>query len=1175
MLRIVRRIATCCVAFSLLGATQVVFAQTSNATIDGEITDPKGAVIPGAKVVLTSKDTLQHLTYVSDPNGLYIFRNVLPGTYRLTVTAQGFGQYLQEAIQVRIGYPIRQNVQLKLEATTQRVEVAADASPLNFENAEIRGSIDPQEIQDVPLLVSGSLRSAGNFASLLPGVIRGTGDVSGAHVSGGQAQTGMVILDGVWLYNSSGTAGLTGAVLDFPQSPDIISEFQVLTSNYDARYGSASGVTVENVRSGTNSFHGTAYEFNRNTSFNATQWGVAPASKAQDIENDFGGNFGGPLKLPFWKHRDHRTFFFANFEAFRIRGALFRPTVSIPSLAERTGDFSDWIDPNTGQLIPVYDPATHKQFMGCNGNTPNVICSTDPRLQNSLAKQWFQYLPNPTYPGPINNFLAAAQPVFLGTDADSVTEKIDEYIGAKDHLSEMFYFKYLPETTFTTLPAVISNSGTSFKRTSVFRANWDHTFTPNVVNHLSFGFQDDKFYGGGIDGPYAAKLPQIPGVASHAYPPQITFEHNATFQGFGTGSGDPKIQPWLAPAWITNDAVSMTRGKHTISFGGELRISQNSFVNLGQQSGIFDFERGETGIPSQPGTGSPIASFLLEQVDYSQTNFYTSTNIDAHINSVSLFVGDTWRVTPKLTVSPGLHWEVDPPPLDARNHFSYFDPTLPNPGAGNLPGAIAFAGSGAGRSGRRVPEDIWYGGIAPRVGVAYALTAKTVIRSGYGLFYDNANMPGWAGGISQDGYNASVFFNGSPDHSQPAFILSNGIPPNHPVPQKLVSTFDNGQNAPVYRARTANRLPYSQQWNLTVEHQFTDRDYISTSYVGTKGTRLLSDIAPINVANPSYLSLGAKLNDLFGPNDTQVDGVPVPFPGFATVMTGCLPTVAQALLPFPQYCNTIQGLNENKGSSIYHSLQLKAEHRFSKGLWALLSYTNSKLITNADIGETIVIPNYFSPYHVGRNRSLAIEDVPQVLNVAFTYELPFGRNKTWLNSNGVVNAVVGGWKFNGVYRTQSGIPFQISSSACNVPSQFINFCSPALLSGKSPFLQNPSHFDPSKPVLDVHAFESFGSFNYYTGSGPRVQNFRQPGFSDFDLGLNKSIHLTERLTFQFRADAFNIFNAHHFNSVGAFIQSYGNGGSAFVTDVASPNFGMWNGGVSLPRNLQVSGRISF
>src|SRR2546423_11070159 len=415
MLGMVRRIAVCALAISVLGTASSVLSQSNNASISGEITDQNGAVVQGAHVVLTSKDTKESSTFVSDVNGLYSFRNVVPGAYKLSVTAQGFGEYVQDGVLVRVGYPIRQNVQLKLETTIQRVVADADASPLNFENAELRGSIAPQVIQEVPLLVSGSIRSAANFASLLPGVVRGTGDVAGAHVNGGQSQTGIVVLDGIALYNSSGTQGLTGAVLDFPQSPDLISEFQVLTSNYDAQYGSAGGVTVENVRSGSSSFHGTAYEFNRNSSLNAIQWGIPASDKAQDIENDFGGNFGGPLKLPFWKNRDHRTFFFTNFEAFRIRGSLNRPTLSIPSLAERQGDFRDWIDPETGNLIPIYDPAAHQQFMRCDGNTPNAICSTDPRMQNSLAKQSFQYLPTLTSTGALNTYLQPPTPPFLGT----------------------------------------------------------------------------------------------------------------------------------------------------------------------------------------------------------------------------------------------------------------------------------------------------------------------------------------------------------------------------------------------------------------------------------------------------------------------------------------------------------------------------------------------------------------------------------------------------------------------------------------------------------------------------------------------------------------------------------------------------------------------------------------
>ena len=606
-----------------------------------------------------------------------------------------------------------------------------------------------------------------------------------------------------------------------------------------------------------------------------------------------------------------------------------------------------------------------------------------------------------------------------------------------------------------------------------------------------------------------------------------------------------------------------------------MRFAQNSPTFLGGQSGSFGFAPGETGILGV-NSGSPIASFLLEQVDSASTTFYTSTVIDARTKSFSLFASDTWRVTPKLTISPGIHWEVDPPSLDANDRFSYFDPNLPNPGAGNLPGAIAFAGDGSGRSGRRRPEDTWYGGIAPRIGVAYALAPKTVIRAGYGIFYDNANMPGWDGGITQDGYNSTSVFGNSMGGMQAAFVLSNGLPSNHPVPPNLVPTFDNGGVAPVYRLRNGNRLPYTQQWNLTVEHEFSGNDYVAVSYVGTKGNRLLSQIDPTNAINPSYLtSLGAQLNDEFQPGQTVLDGVPVPFPDFATVMTGCAPSVAQALLPFPQYCNNIRARNENEGASIYHGFQLKAEHRFSKGLWALLTYTNSKLITNADAQESTYNGAVFSPFEKQRNRSLAIEDVPQALNIAYNYDLPFGRGKMWMNGGGLSNAVFGGWTFNGVYRVQSGIPFQFSSSNCNVPGQLAASCIPGLLPGAAPFAQSIGNIDVSKPLFTASSFEPAASFNFYTGNGPRVQDFRQPGYSDFDIGLQKEVHLSERLTFQVRGDAFNIFNAHHFNTVGISIQSSGLGGSAFDTDVAGTTFGSWNGAVTSARNIQVSGRISF
>ncbi len=1166
-------------------------SQGTNASIDGQITDPRGAVIPGADVELISKETNTTTKFVSDSGGLYSFRDVIPGNYQLKATAAGFSEYVQDGIVVRVGYPVRINIALAVGSTTQQVEVRGDASALNFENAEVRESIDPQVIQQVPLLVSGSIRSAANFASILPGIARGSGDVTGAHINGGQAQTGTVVLDGSPLFNPSGVQGLTPAVLDFPQSPDVISEFQVLTSNYEPQYEGAAGVTVEHVRSGTDRFHGTAYEYNRNAALNGTQWGSS--SKAQDVENDFGGNLGGPFRLPFVKKGLVRTYFFGNFEGFTIAGGASRATLSLPSEQERKGDFSDWTD-SSGNLIPIYDPATTRanpaynpsaptgpqnlpylrnQFMGCDGTTPNVICSSDPRVQSSLANQWFQYLPTPTSPGPFANYLAPPVPNFLGTNAYTYLEKVDAYVGSKDHVSEMFFYKYLPETTFTQLPVPVSNSTTSYKRTPVLRINYDHTFSERLINHFGFGWQNDKYYGGGIDGGSAAKLPQIPGVAAHDYPPQILLGNG--FTGYGTGQGNPNLQPWLSPAYLLNDVIYLTKGKHTLTFGGDFRHSGNSPTFINNQAGQFSFAPTETGLLGL-NSGSSIASFLLEQVDSASVTYYTSTTIDALQESYAAFLGDTWRATPKLSITPGVRYEIGLPSKDSNNKFAYFNPTVPNAGADNLPGSVSYAGSGPGRSGVRYPEAIWYKGIVPRLGMSYALRSNTVVRAGYGLYIDDVNMPGYDGGITQDGYNTYAVFGNSQGGLQPAFILSQGVPQNYPVPPQLTPTIDNGLNTPIYRPRNANRLPYAGEWNLTIEHEFTSNDNVSVAYVGSKGTRLLSQIHPLNAINPSYLSsLGPSLYDVFQPGQNTLDGVNLPFSTFATTMTGCAASVAQALVEYPQYCNGIIGRNENEGNSTYNSFQLKAEHRFSQGLWALLTYTNSKLITDANTAENGGTGSIISPYQPGRLKTLALEDVPQVFNIAYTYELPFGTGKRWLSQGGLTNQIVGGWTFSGVFRAQSGIPFQITSSSCNVPSQFQAICLPGSIGGVSPFAQSKSSIDVTKPLLNASAFEPVSSFNFYTGYGRATQNFRQPGYNDFDMGLQKIVHITESVTFQLRGDAFNALNSHHFNEVGISLQGGGLGGSAFTTDIASPNFGLWNGTVTRPRSIQVSGRISF
>ena len=296
--------------------------------------------------------------------------------------------------------------------------------------------------------------------------------------------------------------------------------------------------------------------------------------------------------------------------------------------------------------------------------------------------------------------------------------------------------------------------------------------------------------------------------------------------------------------------------------------------------------------------------------------------------------GDTWKVNNKLSVNYGLRWDNFTPSREKYNNMSFFD-FGPNPGAGNRPGRLAFAGDkwGAASAGREFPEDNFHNGFGPRLGVAYAVNDKTVVRTGYGIFYTQAFYPGWGGGVDQTGFNSSGSLGttglGGLD---PAFYWQNGFPIDKlQKPPFIDPTFANGKSAPTYRPVDANRLSYAQQWNFTIERQLPMNALVSAAYVGNKGTRLPSQISPINALNPQLLSqYGSKLTDQFGANDTSVDGVPQPYSGWAQqllTVNNCTPTVAQALLPYPQYCGGITGLNENLGSSTYHALEVRLEKR--------------------------------------------------------------------------------------------------------------------------------------------------------------------------------------------------------------------------------------------------------
>ena len=1160
--------------FLLAFAGQFGRAQDVNASFSGRAFDQSGGTVPAASISLRSVGTGVVLQTKTGPDGSFSFHDVPPGEYEVHAVAAGFRDYLRTGIRAELGSRMRIDVKLELGSTTQTVEVKENASPLNYDNAAQGGDIAPQTVENLPLLVSGGPRSAAAFVTLLPGVTSADGNITNAHINGAVQGSGEAILNGVSMTNPSGGNGIWSAAFDFPQSPDMVSELRVLDSNYEPQYGSTSGaVFIMETKSGTNQFHGGGFEYLRNTVFNARQFGAD--SRPTDNEHDFGAALGGPLKVPGLWTSHNKTYFFVSPEFFRISGGIVRQTLSIPSLKEREGDFTDWVDGN-GKMIPIYDPATTRivngqvvrdQFMGCDGHHPNVICSNDPRLQSSLASGWLKYLPAPTSPGPLNNFQPPAVPGFISSDANFLNMRFDEYIGNADHFTvTIFKRDNLPQTTHL-LPLQLSTDLENYKHTWLNRVNYDHIFSPTVLNHFAIGYTDDMYFGGGLDAPYAKDLPQIAGVATHEYAPAIRF--GSGFAGFGSNTGSAAANRWPDPTIIGSDLVTWVKGAHALKLGIEYRHLTNTFHSVSGGAGQFTFDSPETGLLTS-NSGSPVASFLLGLVD-NGTETVRSIDVATAVQQSWIWhVGDTWKISPKLTINYGVRWDMVTPSSEKHDVMSFFDAAGVNPSAGDRLGSLAFAGTRWGNASfdSKHPEDTFYGGFAPRLGIAYAPTDKTVIRTGYGIFYDPGYYPGWTGGVAQDGFNSSPVFGSTLGGLSPAFLLSQGFPQGFQNPPYLDPGFLNGQSGPLYRPGDANRLPYSQQWNLTIERQIGSNLTVSAAYVGNKGTRLLSRTAAINVLNPSLLTqYGDHLYDQFAPGQTVLDGVSIPYAGWVEQMTACAPSVAQALLPYPQYCGPLQGLNENAGNSTYHSLQLKAEKRLANGLWFLASYTWSKLLTDADNNQLDgaiggqALAGAISPFERRRNKALALQDVPQTFVFSTTYDLPFGKNKRWLNSPGFIDRIVGGWSLSTILRFNSGSPFYFRSSYCNIPGQFDEACIPGILPGANPWAQNKGAIDPNASLFNINAFEPISNFNYYAGVGPRVTNLRGFGAKNQDLMLSKNIAITERFNFQLRAEAFNLWNNHQIRG--------------FVTDIASPSFGMWDGNVSQPRNVQLATRFTF
>lgn len=1188
-----------------VGVSGQVFAQDTNASLTGAVTDEHGGAIAGVSLTLTNEVTLFKIDFVTNEGGEFNFANVPPGKYDLVATAKGFKSVTQKGIELAATQQGRVNVQLPLGDVKEEVTVTGEASQINFVDPTVGGGIAPETLQDFPLTVSGAPRSSVTVADMLPGVSTGaSGNAYNTRINGGLVSGDEAVLDGATVMEGyMNQSGMVSLETDFGMSPDITSEVHVLTANYDAQYGnSTSGQLIIATRSGGDQFHGAAYEYLRNDAMNARQWGTPLTSrKPEDKENDFGANLGGPILIPhlhgpasFFK-----GYFYFNYEGFKEAGGANSATLSIPSLAARNGNFG-------GAGTQLYYPNDPSRF-GADAGQPvafgGVMNQMNPAYEDPVAKAWMAALPTPTNSGEVNNyFIPKAGQGSLTANENVYFGRVDMNVGMKDHFFWTTWWQRSGVNAQTNLPVAVSTAAPANpENANIQRLNWEHNFSGNMTNHATIGYlnRNESYYA--LNG--HAPLPTVPGVADQTFRPQMNFGGGYTQLG-NSNVPNPGQAKTTRGTWAFNDVFTRIIGSHTINAGFEWRLAGTS-IHLGtNQGGTFTFNpdtTGNQGCPSNASCpGDAAATFYLGAASSANIAYYNVLAEYPRQDAWAVHVGDSWRITPKLTLDYSLRWDYIQPFREKYNNLSFFDPNGLNPGAVTaagveLKGRLAFAGKGFGPAsyGAPYPEIPFKKAFAPRVGFAYAVNDKTVVRAGYGIYFGQAFYPGWSGGMSQDGFNKTVTLSETSvgNLKSPALYLSTGVSPAQVGETKNISSsFDNGQTPSLYRPLDGNRRPYSSQWNLTIERELPQSFAATVSYVGTQGTHLPSQISPLNVLNPydrSVLSIGSDLaanyNSPNGPATFAAHGVSVPYVNWQTQMTGCTPTLAQALLPYPQFCGALQGLNEQHATSSYHSLQIGINRHAKNGLFFLGSFTYSKLMTNASdstqAGGSNGLGNggNFSPFNPSpRNYALAPDNVPITAQISVVYDLPFGRNKRYLSQGGIVNVVAGGWQVSPLFHYEYGTPLWFTSSSCpsnSLVPAFRQSCIPGILPGQKPYLHGRNSFNPHTDgrLLNPAAFESNFSQFGYTGSGSAVSNLYGSDFKDTDIAFTKNTRITERVNFKFMANFFNAFNNHYF-------VSQGNGPSLpFVTDIAASgnSFGTWNGTVSNPRTIQFAGRIEF
>jgi hypothetical protein len=1075
------------------------FAQIA-ASLRGRVLDPAGAAVPNANVELTESAKNVHQSTTTSSTGDYLFTNLNPGSYAIAVKASGFQQLDHTGITVTVGQTVSADLTLSLGGDQQTVTVDSDFPLMQIGTSDIQTNIAQPTIAAMPL----NTRNFIQLSTLAPGVELPPGTLL-PRINGGRPRTNEYLYDGI-----SALQPEPGQVAYFPILDDI-QEFTVQANNVPAEFGRFNGGVVNvATRSGSNAVHGSLFEYLRNEALNSRNYfSAAPARKPEYRRNLYGATLGAPIL-------HDKLFFFGDYQGVKQLIGVTRIS-TVPTMNQRQGIFtgvSKIFDPTTTQTVA--GKSVRQEFPNDRINIPF----------DSAATALLNRFPTPTSGAAANNYTRMAN------DSDHQNQfdiRIDGSYGTRDRAFGRYTYYNEVELPVAPLPdgggvitgAVLGTGGVVGLSSVLGQQavlNETHAFSARLLNNITAGYtRRGNTVVGPTLGTTASSALGIPGIPTNAaFNNALPLFTLTGIQQLGPSAST--FAQFQTAVWQMVDTVNLTKGAHAIKAGLDFRWYQLNTVSPPNPTGSFAFTTTGTDQQGVANTGNSIASFLLGQVDTFSIDLQES-KIRPRDMIEEYFLQDDWKVSQRLTLNIGARWTLAFPSTEKTNQGAVF-----NLGTQQLD---YLGQNGNSRSAR----ELHYDNVAPRIGLSWLATQKTVVRSGYGIvFIDQSGIttpfttPQFpfiqnVQQKTQDGINA-------------AFKLSGG-PSVAPIP----FTPDAGLGQSVYTAKKKAGSGYVQQWNLAIQRAITNNMSAEVAYVGSHIVHVGIPDSNLNQLTADQLAQGSSLmNQVNNPYFGQI-------PLSSSIGTKTV-TQAQLLKPYPRFLNVATYRN-NSGTTNYNAIQGKVEQRFSHGISFLFAYTHSKLIDDASSvfsstvlsspnTSSLIAADTFRPY---LERDSSNGDMPNVTSFTGIYDLPAGRGHNFA-STGVGNALLGGWSLNAILSLQSGMPVTVTQATNN--NAFAGFAIQRPNIVGNPSL--PSSQRTPARYFNTLAFNSAPQFVIGTASRNPV---RGPAYRDLDLALVKHMKLPLETDMEFRAEMFDITNTP------AFSQPNGSFGAAAFGSITS------------------------